>query len=269
MGLDVTLLPGGPGANVKLKVARGDADFGMNRSDNLILAAGKENLPVVMVAAVFQHDYEALLVHEESSVRSLLDLKGKTVIASPGQAWISFLEKKYGMTFNLIPNKGGVGAFLADKEAIQQGIFTNEPYLAQRQGVPIRVLSLAEGGYDVYTVLFCRREFTKNQPEATRAFLAASLRGWEDYLTGDPAPGDAEIMRSNREMTPEFLAFSRAALIKHRLFTGDPAKGDAPGELSPARLREDIKTLVDLKLLDAPIAPGEVATTEFLPQRKE
>jgi NitT/TauT family transport system substrate-binding protein len=40
-GLDVRLLPGGPGAGINLKVAKGDADFGMNRSDDLILAASQ------------------------------------------------------------------------------------------------------------------------------------------------------------------------------------------------------------------------------------
>ncbi len=30
-GLDVEILTGGPGAGIKLKVAKGDADFGMNR----------------------------------------------------------------------------------------------------------------------------------------------------------------------------------------------------------------------------------------------
>src|SRR5687767_411525 len=40
-GLDVEIWPGGPGAGIKLKVARGDADFGMQRSDDLILAVSR------------------------------------------------------------------------------------------------------------------------------------------------------------------------------------------------------------------------------------
>ena len=72
-GLDVEIWPGGPGSGIKLKVARGDADFGMLRSDDLMLAAG-QGMPLVMVAATLQHDGMALLVHEapvrSSSIRA-------------------------------------------------------------------------------------------------------------------------------------------------------------------------------------------------------
>src|SRR3954452_16970463 len=45
-GLDVEIWPGGPGAGIKLKVSKGDADFGMLRSDDLLIAASR-GLPVV------------------------------------------------------------------------------------------------------------------------------------------------------------------------------------------------------------------------------
>ena len=40
-GLDVEILPGGPGAAIKLSVAKGTADFGMYRSDDVIVAASR------------------------------------------------------------------------------------------------------------------------------------------------------------------------------------------------------------------------------------
>src|SRR5204862_7323105 len=61
-GLEVEIWPGGPGAGIKLKVASGEADFGMNRSDDMIVAASR-GLPFVMVAATMQHDPQALMVH--------------------------------------------------------------------------------------------------------------------------------------------------------------------------------------------------------------
>src|SRR5215217_323702 len=52
-GLDVDIWPGGPGSGIKLKVARGEADFGMNRSDDILLAASRD-LPLLIVAAIMQ-----------------------------------------------------------------------------------------------------------------------------------------------------------------------------------------------------------------------
>ena len=128
----------------------------------------------------------------------------------------------------------------------------------------IRVLSLADSGYDVYTAIFCRRDYFKTNPAATRAFIAASLRGWHDYLTGDPTPAHTEILRRNPNMTLEFLAFSRGEMIRHGLVEGDAAKGERAGVLSQPRVHDEIKRLVDLKMLDAPVAPREVAVFDLV-----
>jgi NitT/TauT family transport system substrate-binding protein len=264
-GLDVTLLPGGPGAGITLKVARGDADLGMHRSDSIIVATVEQGLPLLMVGAVTQHDYESLMVHDESPVRTFADLNGRTLIGSPGQIWMQFLQKKLGLQFNLIPATGALGVFLADPEAIQQCVYTNEPFLARQHGAKVRVLPLATAGYDVYTVLFCRRDFAQRNPAATRAFIAASLRGWHDFLEGDPAPAFAEILRRNPNVSPELLAFSREEMIRHQVTTGDPQRGEAMGQLSRTRLRDQIATLVDLKILAVPVAPGQVASWDYLP----
>ena len=66
-GLAVEIRPGGRGMIVKLAVAKGDADFGLSRSDDVIVFAG-HGLPLVMVAATFQHDPQALMVRAESPV---------------------------------------------------------------------------------------------------------------------------------------------------------------------------------------------------------
>src|SRR3954469_4949248 len=85
-GLDVEILPGGPGSGIKLKVAKGEADFGMNRSDDIFLAAA-QGLPLMIVAATFQHDPMALMVHAESPVKTFKDLQGRVVMGNVGMAY--------------------------------------------------------------------------------------------------------------------------------------------------------------------------------------
>jgi len=263
-GLDVTLLPGGPGAGINLKVAKGVADFGMNRSDDLILAAG-QGLPVLIVAAVQQHDSQVLLVHAASPVRTLDDLAGRTVTASVGMAWIPWLKQTRGIDFALRPQTYGLAGFFADPEAIQQGLATNEPYVAQQRGVAVRTLSIGASGFDAYHALFCRRELARAEPETVRAFVAASIRGWQDYLDGDPAPAHALILRRNPQMTPGLLAFSRGELIARALVRGDPARGESIGHLELSRIVEQIEILRQLKILAEPMTAESVATREFLP----
>ena len=263
-GLSVDIRPGGNGVGIKLPVAKGDADFGMYRSDDVIVAASR-GMPLVIVAATMQHDPQALLIHADSPVNSFRDLAGRTVTAPLSMTWIPFIQKKYGITFDLKPANYALASFLADPTAIQQCLVTNEPFFAQQHGVRVRTLALADSGYDVYHTIFCRRELARMEPAVVRAFVAASIRGWRDYLTGDPAPAHGLILKRNAQMTPEQLAFSRSELILRGLVSGDAARGEDIGQISLTRLSEEIDVLLDLKLLDSPIAVSAVATREFLP----
>jgi NitT/TauT family transport system substrate-binding protein len=263
-GLSVEIRPGGNAVGIKLPVAKGEADFGMNRSDDLMVAASR-GMPLVIVGATFQHDPQALMVHADSPVKTFRDLEGRTLTASLSMNWIPFLQKKYGLKFNLKPNTYGLASFLADPTAIQQCLVTNEPFFAQQRGANVRTLPLTDSGYDVYHAVFCRRELVRLEPNVVRAFLAASIRGWRDYLTGDPTPAHALILKRNPQMTPAQLAFSRSEMIQRDLVTGDAAHGEDVGQISLTRLSEQLDVLLGLKLIDASVAVHDVATREFLP----
>ena len=263
-GLDVTLLPGGPGAGINLKVAKGDADFGMNRSDDLILAAS-QGLPLLVVAAVLQHDSQVLLVHDASPVKSLDDLAGRTVTASVGMAWIPWLKQSRGIDFALRPQTYGLAGFMADPDAIQQGLVTNEPYVARQKGVAVRSLMIGASGFDAYHAIFCRRELARAEPDVVRAFVGASVQGWRDYLEGDPTPAHALILQANTQMTRGLLEFSRGELISRNLVHGDAARGEVIGQVELHRIARQIEILRELKILDRPLTAEAVATKEFLP----
>ena len=142
---------------------------------------------------------------------------------------------------------------------------TSEPFFAQQHGRAVRTLPLAASGYDCYHVLFTRRELIRTAPEIVRAFVQASIRGWRDYLESDPAPAELLILKRNPQMTLELLTFSRQELILRALVRGDPAKGEDIGQLSLTRLSEQMDTLLNLKIMEAPLALSSVATKDFLP----
>ncbi|MEI6051702.1 MAG: ABC transporter substrate-binding protein [Opitutaceae bacterium] len=263
-GLTVELVPGGPGAGINLRVAKGQADFGMNRSDDLILAAS-QGLPVLIVAAVLQHDSQVLLVHAASPVRKLEDIAGRTVTASIGMAWIPWLKQSRGIEFDLRPQTYGLAGFFTDPDAIQQGLVTNEPYVARAQGVAVRTIPIGASGFDAYHTIFCRRELARMEPEVVRAFVAASIRGWRDYLEGDPAPAHALILQRNTQMTPGFLAYSRGEMIERALVRGDAAQGENIGQIDLQRINDQIEKLYQLKILRELLPVEMVATKEFLP----
>ena len=267
-GLDVTLIPGGPGAFVMPSVATGKVDIGQADSTNTLLQQA-EGLPVVQFAAVFQDDPSGILVHADSPVRRFEDLQGKTIIARPEWAFLKFLQKAYQLKFNIVPQNFSVAAFLGDKEALQQGYFIAEPYhIVHAGGKMPRFLSTWDAGFRSYAVLVTSRRFAREHPAELRAFVRAYIRGWQDYVSGDPAPAHAALKNANANNSDEFMAFSRKMIIDEKLVTGREREGGPQniGRLDTGRFAQQIAQLEDLGLLPkGKVTAGSATTTDFLP----
>ncbi|MBS0664576.1 MAG: ABC transporter substrate-binding protein [Verrucomicrobia bacterium] len=267
-GLDVTLIPGGPNAFVMPKVATGQADIGQADSTNTLLQQA-EGLPVIQIAAVFQDDPSGLLIHADSPVHKFEDLQGRTIIARPEWAFLKFLQKKYGLTVSIVPQNFSVAAFIGNNEAIQQGYYIAEPYhIVKAGGKMPRFLSTWDAGFRSYAVLVTNRRFAREHPAELRAFLRAYVRGWQDYVAGDPAPAHAALKVANPNNTDDFMNFSRKMIIDERLVTGRDADGGPAkvGRLDPARYATQIQQLEDLGILaKGKITVEKAMTTEFLP----
>jgi NitT/TauT family transport system substrate-binding protein len=262
-GIDVTLIPGGPGAVVLPAVATGKVEICQADSTNTLLQQA-EGLPFVHVAAVFQDDPSGILVHADSSVKKFEDLQGKTIIARPGWPFLSFLQKKYGLKLNVVPQNFSVAAFLANKEALQQGYFIAEPHhIVKAGGKAPRFLSTWDAGFRSYAVLVANRKFVREHPAELQAFLRAYVRGWRDYLEGDPAPGHAAMKKANPDNTDDFMQFSRKMIIDEKLVTGRDATGgpNQIGRLDPARYATQIAQLEELGLMPK----GKVTVEQALP----
>jgi len=263
-GLDVTLEPGGPNALAIQKVVTGQVAIGQADSTNTLLQQA-EGLPVVQFAAVFQDDPSGLLVNADSGVHGFADLQGKTIIARPEWAFLPYLQKKYGVAFNVVPQNFSVAAFLGNKEAIQQGYYIAEPYhIVKAGGKKPRFLATWDAGFRAYAVLVTSRKFAREHPEELRAFVRAYIKGWEDYLHGDPAPAHAALKAANANNTAEFMAASRQLIIEGQLVSGRDG-GDQTGRLDPKRYATQIEQLEDLGVLKkGKVTAAKAITTEFL-----
>jgi NitT/TauT family transport system substrate-binding protein len=261
-GLDVTIKELGPGIAGAQMLSGSNGNFGIGRGDETIVQVARD-IPVVMVAVQMQHDPLSLLVHRESPVRSFPDLQGHAVMTTPGANWVAYVQHKYHVQFSIIPLNFGMAQFMADPNFIQQCFLTNEPYYVEKNGGHPRIIPLFESGFDPYRGLVGNAYFVAKHPDLTRAFVQASLRGWKDYLDGDPSPAFAEIARRNVQMTPEFLAFSYQAMKQYHLVEGEAAKGEAIGIISRKRLQGQIDALQELGVLDRKVTVDEVADMRF------
>ncbi|AOS45784.1 NMT1/THI5 like protein [Lacunisphaera limnophila] len=265
-GLDVEILPGGPNAQVKEQVAMGKAQLGMTNGDDVIVAAAR-GLPIKIVAAEMQRDPQGILFHEENPLRSLQDLQGRTLMAGSVSTWLEVVRKKLGVQFNQMPLVGDLARFMNDKTLLRQCFVTNEPFFARQRGANVGALLIASDTYEPYRVMFASNDYLAKHPEVVAKFVRASIRGWVDYLTGDPAPANALIAAKNDIMSPEFMAYSIKAMNDYKLVAGDPAKGEYAGQITTVRLQKQIALLQEVGVLDKPVKPEDVAAMEFVPKQ--
>ncbi|WP_323991577.1 ABC transporter substrate-binding protein [Nguyenibacter sp. L1] len=212
-GLDVTIRSGGPQVNTMQLLLAGACDVIVGQPDAAMVAALR-GIPVVTIGACFQKCMTGFLTHPD--IGGLSDLKGHPLlISTEGRStYWPWLKRTYGFTdaqagvytYNLQP-------FVHDPALAIQSFLSSEPYAVRQMGVAFKYFLFADAGYPTYTnALLVSRRTLETRADALRRFLAASARGWLDYLYHDPAAGDAAILRDNPANTADHMAWSRRTL---------------------------------------------------------
>ena len=228
-GLEVSLRQGGPQVNHSQLLAAGRLDFDEEPNSFIPLNFVKENIPMVAVAAMFQKDPQVLIAHAGVGNDSLAALKGKPIMIGADTrvgSWL-FLKAKFGYTDDQIrPYNFNIAPFMADKNAVQQGYLTSEPFLIEKAGAKPVVFLLANEGYATYaSVIETSRKMVEEKPDLVQRFVHASIEGWYSYLYGDPSPGNALIKKDNPEETDELLAYAIAKIKEYGVVdSGDSLK---------------------------------------------
>lgn len=211
-GLDVKLLPGGPGVPVLQQVATGRVEFGVSNADEVLIARS-QGLPVVAVLAPIQTSPRVIMVHEESGIKSLQELSNLTLAIEPQAPFAAFLKRKLKLQgVRLVPYTGSVAPFVADKKWAQQAYGISEPFVARQKGAKPVNLYVSELGYNPYTsVLVVSEKTLKENPELVRKVVQASRQGWERYLA-DAKGADALMKKANSQLDQAILDFGHNEL---------------------------------------------------------
>jgi NitT/TauT family transport system substrate-binding protein len=229
-GLDVTIVPGGPQANNGLLLAAGKLDFYMGGNLLLSFDAVAQNIPIVVVAAHFQKDPQIVMSHPGVGLDKWSDLPRATAfIGKEGLAsFYQWMRTAYGFKEeNVKPYTFNPQPFIADKNSIQQGYVTSEPFAVEREGhFKPNIFLFADQGYGTYaTTIETRADVVAKKPDLVQRFVDASTIGWYHYLYGDNSQANALIKKDNPEMTDEQIAFSIGKIKEYGLAdSGDTLK---------------------------------------------
>jgi NitT/TauT family transport system substrate-binding protein len=236
-GLDVEIRMGGPQINNAQLLMAGRTDFSLSNA-LAGLQYARDTTPFLTVAAIFQKDPVVLLSHD-GVIDTIEQMRGRPILISTGGrlSFWPFLRARFGFTDEQIrPYTFNLGPFLQDRNTIQQGFITGEPFAMRAAGATPRIHLLADHGYDNYqTTIETSRRMVETRPDTVRRFVDATILGWRSYLHEDPAPGNALIIRDNPDQTLERLAYARGVMKERGLVESGDAERLGIGAMTAER----------------------------------
>jgi ABC-type nitrate/sulfonate/bicarbonate transport system substrate-binding protein len=190
-GVDLEILPYGTTAPEAILTAH-QAECGISFQDALTFAVAA-GAPIVSTMAILQHTAQDIAVLASSSIQRPKALDGKTYAGFGGPQEVPTLQA-------VIRHDGGKGDFdtvtldTASYEALYQHradfVITFaawEGIDAQQRGIDLRTFRFTDYGFpDFYqVVLACDQDWLQREPDVARAFIGATVRGFE-FAAQDP-----------------------------------------------------------------------------------
>ena len=259
-GLDVRIKEIEPGMDVVSEVVAGRAQFGIGMSDLLL---EHQQQPVVPLAVIFQHS-PLILLGRADRINSLHDLAGQIVMIEPQAAEINAYLRREGIRadqIQIIPHGGSLGELIDKKVAAVSAYASAEPYVLQQSGIRTVKFSPRASGIDFYgDNLFTSTSELGRNPDRTRAFVQASLQGWEYALSHPEEAIQLILTRYNTQK------LSHDALQYEAAETAQLMRADLVqiGHMNPGRWRHIADTYAELGLL-----PRNYSLAGFLPDTRQ
>jgi NitT/TauT family transport system substrate-binding protein len=255
-GLDVTLKSAGEGAPTWQLVATGKTEFATTAADQVLIARS-QGADVVALFSVYQTFPQGIMVHKSRGFTGIADIfHNSGTLAAEDDVWLHFCVNKFGKgAVTITSYSGGIAAFLAKPDYSQQCFVTSEPILAHQQGSDPQTFLIADAGYNPYTtVVIASGDTVRNQPATVKSLVAACTEGWRKYLD-NPSPANEVMGKLNSDM--DAATFTAAAAAQKPLIETDETKKSHLGVMTEQRWATLAQQLVDLKVIEKPIPPGE------------
>ncbi len=246
-GLEVELLEAVPGQDPVEAVLHGRAQFGISTSNLVIQRALGE--PVVVLAVIYQHSPFVVLTAVQSGIRDIHEVAKHPLMMEPDAGELLAYFKNEGVdpaSLQLIPHTFNALDLLHTKSGAMSAYSTDEPFHLKAAGVEYLVFTPRASGIDFYgDNLFTTEAHLASHPEQTRAFVAASLRGWEYAMAHPEEIVEVILSKYSKDKTREQLLFEAqesARLIHPELIE--------IGYINPGRWQSIVQTYKDLGMIE-------------------
>jgi NitT/TauT family transport system substrate-binding protein len=272
-GLNVTIQPGTGSADTIRTIAAGGADVGFANVSTTLVGRSR-GTPIVSVA---QLGYIAVTIlwREDTDIKTLKDLEGKSWAISPGQAqWflLPALARINNLDFKSIKIEETApplqpAALLAKKaDFITMFRASNDEVAemtAAKQGIRLKRIHMRDAGLDIYgSALIAKEEDIKRRPEMIRAYVEGTMEGLR--YTRDHQD---EALRILLKLKPELDRELTRIQIKNgveEVFIPPESLASGYGYMKPDVMEKTVKITNEFFDVAAKVAPAGVYTNQFI-----
>jgi len=260
----VSSFSGGP--RVQQAIAADSIDIGLGSGPELALAA--KGAPEIGVAAMADAPYSVLLATlKDSPIRTAADLKGKTISISSKGSLTDWLARELSRLQGWGPDgfkAAPLGSTAAQMAALKTNqidgmiVEANAGYRMEEDGSGRVVVQFGDliKTFHIY-VIYARKGFAVQSPDAVRAFLA----GWFETIA---------YMKQHRAETIAIV--QRSANVSPTLAARDydelSGMFNPTGRFNPAALAVLSRSFVEMGMLPQEPDIKSLVTEEFLPETK-
>lgn len=268
-GLDVTIAPGGPNVNNRALLLAGKVDFLMDGNLLQPFSSVKEDIPMIVVASVFQKEPQIIMTHPGQGLDTWESLKTAKTLLIGGDGYESFFRWMVSIGFKNEQRKPytySAAPFLADKSSGQQGYVTSEPYIIKKEaGFEPNVFLMADYGFDTYsTLITTMQKVVDERPEVVQCFVNGSIIGWNNYLYGDRSAANKLIQKDNPDMSDDQIDFAIAQMKKYGIVDSGDSETNGIGAMSDAQIGGFYDKMVKAGVVDAGLDYKKSYTLQFV-----
>lgn len=209
-GLDMTIIPGGPGIVSTLALETGKADFATAFLSTAV-ARHLAGVPIVNIAQMVQHSSILIVARAGSDIKSIIDFNNRKISMWDNEFLVQplalFRQKKIQVV--RVPLGNSLELFFRGAVAGTMAMWYNEYHTLLSSGFrdsDLVTFFMRDTDFDFpEDGLYCRQETLDRDPETARAFVRASLRGWRYAFDHE----DEALAGVERRMTEQNLPASR------------------------------------------------------------
>lgn len=267
-GLDVEIIQPSEGGSAQL-IAAGQGDFGVSYQEEVTVARSQD-IPVVAIAAVIQHNTSGFASPIGKNIKSPQDFEGRTYggWGSPAEtAMIKVLMDKYGADYTKVNmlNIGASDFFTSvQKDVDFAWIYWGWTGIeAEQRNMKLNFIPLRDENeaLDFYTpVIIASQKQLDENPELVKKFIKATSQGYE-YAIADPEKAADLLLKAVPEL-------DRGLVVSSQKYLAAEYQSDAPrwGEMKTSVWKSYADFMFSNKLIEKNIDPELAFSNEFLPE---